>query len=199
MRRVAVAVQQDDDRDLDAERGQLAGGGDRLGFGQRVELAAVGGDAAADLAHQGARDQRQRAARIEAHRMRDRQALQLEQVAEPARHQHADARALALDQRVGSDRAAVGVHHPAPRRLVGHQRRFDLVDAFENAGAGPRRRARHLEAVQFAAGGIEHQIGEGAADIAAEITGVSCHWTRPTFSRFEPSFRGAAQRRARNP
>ncbi len=82
MRRIAIAVQQDDDGDLDPERDQFARRLQRTGGVERVDLAAIGGEAAAHFAHQSPRHQRQRPARIEAHRVRDRQALQFEQVAE---------------------------------------------------------------------------------------------------------------------
>ena len=173
MRRVAIAVQEHDDRDLGAGRDQFLGRRDGIRLGQRIELAAIRSDAAADLAHQRAWDQRQRTPRVEPHRMRDRETLQLEEVAEAARHDHAGARALALDQRVCRDRAAMRVRHVTPRGRVEAERGSDLVDPFKNARARPRRRARHLEAMHLAATGVKHQIGEGAADIGAEIAGRS--------------------------
>src|SRR5262249_21566511 len=109
MRRIAVTVQQDDDRDLDTEPDQLLRNRNDIRLRQGIELAAVRGDAAADLAHQGARDQWLRPARVEAHRVRDSEALQFEEIAEAARHDHPDLGALALDQRVGRDRAAMRV------------------------------------------------------------------------------------------
>ncbi len=76
---------------------------------------------------------------FEPHRVRHGKALQFEQVAEAGGNQQADARALALDQRIGRDRAAVGVDDALPRRLIALEGRLDLIDATEDAGAGPRR------------------------------------------------------------
>jgi len=99
--------------------------------------------------------------------MRDRQPLQFEQIAEANRRDHADPGAAALDQRVGRDRAAVGVERIAPGGRIGTQHGADLLDAGQDAFARTRRGAGHLEAMRLAGRRHEHQIGERPSDICS--------------------------------
>jgi hypothetical protein len=126
---IAIAVDQGDDGDLDARRSQFARRPQDARFIQRIDLVAVRADAAGDLAHQFARYQRRGTARVEAHRMRNRQPLQFEQVAKADRGDHANARAPPLDQGIRRDGAAMGVEGVAPRGFVRTQRRADFFDA----------------------------------------------------------------------
>lgn len=50
--------------------------------------------------------------------------------------------------------------------------RLDLVDARQNAGAGLRRRTRHLEAMPLARSSVEYQIGKRPADIGSKKAAV---------------------------
>ena len=96
-------------------------------------------------------------------------ALQLEKIAEAGGDQEPDAGAAALDERVGRDRAAVGVDHPPPPGLGGGQRVAQLVDAGEDTLSGMRRGRGHLDAADRAVAGIEDEVGKGATDIGPEI------------------------------
>lgn len=100
--------------------------------------------------------------------MRHRQALQLEDVAEARGHQQADTRPLALDQRVGGNRAAVRMDGAVPSRALHLQGFLDLVNAAEDAGAGTRGRARNFEAMQLTGFRDEGEVGERATDVGAE-------------------------------
>src|ERR1700740_395827 len=100
--------------------------------------------------------------------MRHGQALQLEDVAETRGDQQADTRTLALDQRIGGDRAAVCMDGAMPSRAAQLQRLLDFVNAAEDAGARAGWRARHFEAVQLTGFRNESEVGERAADICAE-------------------------------
>lgn len=102
--------------------------------------------------------------------MRHRQALQLEDVTEAGGHQQADARPLAFDQRIGGNGAAVRMDGALPSRALQLQRFLDLIDAAQDAGAGSRGRARHLEAVQLTGFRDEGKVGERATDVGAENT-----------------------------
>src|SRR5439155_15131525 len=94
-------------------------------------------------------------------------AADLEDVAEASRHQHADARRLALDDRVRRDRRGVdhGGHVAATRLALGEA-------ALERGHEAMRRILRgreHLDDADGAGLAVDQRgVGEGAADVDAD-------------------------------
>ena len=120
VRRVAIAVHEGDDRDLHARRRQFSRRLQQAGVIQRIDLRRRPrrcGRATSRTSSRGTSG----AGRRESNRIGCgmRQPLQFEQVAEACCGDHADAGAAPLDQRVGRDRAAVGVERIAPRHRSG--------------------------------------------------------------------------------
>ena len=86
----------------------------------------------------------------------------IEHVAEAVGRDQRGARAAPLDDRVGGKRRAVDEHVDVGEmqaRIAEHQPR-----AVEHALLGPLRRGQHLAGEPLGAA-IEHDVGEGAADI----------------------------------
>ena len=129
-------MQKHDDGNLDAGVLEFAGcPHHRLGV-ERLDLLPVGVHAPADLAHQGARHQRLWPPGVKAHRVRHSKALKFKEVAEAGRNEQSDAGALAFNQSIRRDRAAMGVDDPLPRRLIALEGRLDLGDTTQDAGTG---------------------------------------------------------------
>ena len=89
----------------------------------------------------------------------------LEHVAKALGGDERGARALALDQRVGGERGAV--HQDAD--IPGGERRGGehFRDSFEHSRLGRARRGQHLGRMA-PAGVLQHDVGEGAADVGGE-------------------------------
>jgi len=170
MHGIAVAVHEADDQDFCVAGDELPGGRqDRL-LVERANHSALRVETLRDLDDHLTLDQWEWPARVVAHGLWDREALDFEQIAETGRRQHAEPGALALDQRVGRDRVRMRVVQSRPTRGAGRHCCPDLIDAAQGAEPGRCRCARHLQAPQLARLVAEYQVGEGTADIDPEKT-----------------------------
>jgi hypothetical protein len=138
----------------------------RLVVERRVD-APVGAKSLEHLGDPRARDHRQRARAVQIERVRQPQALELEDVAEPLGDEQAEPRTGSLDQRVHRDRRAVDDSADLTRLdavLVGQARQPDTDGLSELVrGRGD------LQAEQLARLGVEEgEVGEGAADVDSE-------------------------------
>ena len=167
VRGVAVRVQERYDESLDALSGQPLRTVMHGAFVERRVDPAVGPEALAHLGDSRPGHQRQRSSPVEIERVRQPQALQLEDVAEPFGDEQAQPGAGALDQRVHRDRRAV--HDGADLAevdavLVGQTLKADPD------GLGELVRGRgDLQADDLAGLRVEQgEVGERPADVDAE-------------------------------
>src|SRR4029453_7171935 len=167
VRGVAVRVQERDDESLDALSGQPLRTVMHGAFVERRVDPAVGPGALAPLGDSRPGHQRQRSSPVEIERVRQPQALQLEDVAEPLGDEQAPPGAGALDYRVHRDRRAV--HYGADLAevdtvLVGQTLQTDPD------GLGELVRSRgDLQADDFTGLRVEQgEVGERPADVDAE-------------------------------
>ena len=188
--RIAVGVDEADDEPLDTLLGQPPGGRGHRGLVQRGVDPPVGPEPLRDLGDARARDQRLGTAAVEIERVRQAEALDLEDVPEPLGHQEAEPRAGALDERVHRDRGAV--HHHVDRAQIDAVLPGQAVEAILDGPGEVRRSRRHLQAGDVVTRGVvEREIGEGSADVDAEP--VAPHPARPSSRDARRSSRGREQ------
>jgi hypothetical protein len=159
--------------DRDGLHRLLAQGGDRAVQRARVEREQRGAVRAQPLAHRQAQAARhQRLGRRHPHvvALGLQPFAHLDHVAVALRGEHGDARAAALQQRVGGDRGAVDDARGAPEQPGERQaeRGGEVLQAGEHAFALVVRRAGGLGERLDAVGRDAEHVGEGAADIDAD-------------------------------
>ena len=134
---------------------------------ERLEHASLVVEALGYLETEAARHQGRRLLQVHVVEARADLAADLEDVAEASRHQHADPRRLALDDRVRRDRRGVdhGGHVAATRLALGEA-------ALERGHEALRRILRgreHLDDADGAGLAVDQRgVGEGAADVDAD-------------------------------
>ena len=167
MRRIAIGVQEADGDRLDAFGDQALRDGAHLGGFERREHVAVAVHAFGHFQAMAARHQRIREVQEQVVDVVALLGAHLQDVAEAARGDQAEARAAALDQGVGDQRGAVDdVADVGERQAGGAQQ---LGEAFQRADGWVVRRGQALVQADFVAFRIQqYEVGEGAADVEAD-------------------------------
>jgi hypothetical protein len=122
-------------------------------------------DALAHLVPQAPRHQRRRLVVLQVVHHRDAQATHLEHIAEPFGGDERGLRALVLEDGVGSNGS--GMHHRIDLARRDAEGVADLAHRAEDRAAVVVGSGRDLERAHRA-GAAQHDVGEGAADVAAE-------------------------------
>ncbi len=173
VRRVDVAVQEDDRERFDARRLDLRRERLQRRFVQRLKDLAVRRHALVGLEPQPARRQRNRPLHIEIVLIEAMLVGHLDRIAEAGGRDQRGLRPLPLDDRVGGERRAVDDEADVAGRHA--RRRQDFGRARDHRALGRvGRRQQLVRAAPF--GGFERQVGEGAADIDSQAN-VFVHGT----------------------